>query len=352
MKKRIKARSLWVTLFVVLLLSMFGCSSGEAGQEETSAGQIEQVKTEEASQAEAGDPVKVSVVLDWSPNTNHTGLYAAKQMGYFAEEGLDVDIVLPGAASADTAVASGEARFGVSYQEGVTLARTQGVPLVSIAAVIQHNTSGFASPKGLGIATPKDFEGRTYGGWGSPVEGAMIESLMKDAGADYSKVKQVSIGENDFFSAQKQGIDFQWIYYGWTGIESELRNEPLNMVWLKDYSKKLDYYTPVLVTNETMIADQPEIVGKFVRAASRGYQYAVSNPEDAANALLEAVPELNRELVVASAKWLSSKYIDDAPRWGEQKVEVWSNYAEWMKERGLMEGEFDPAKAFTNDFLP
>jgi ABC-type nitrate/sulfonate/bicarbonate transport system substrate-binding protein len=124
------------------------------------------------------------------------------------------------------------------------------------------------------------------------------------------------------------------------------------MVWLKDYSKKLDYYTPVLVTNETMIADQPELVGKFVRAASRGYQYAVSNPEDAANALLEAVPELNRELVVASAKWLSSKYIDDAPRWGEQKVEVWANYAEWMKERGLMEGEFDPAKAFTNDFLP
>lgn len=89
---------------------------------------------------------KVSVVLDWTPNTNHTGLYVAKEKGYFKQEGLDVNIVKPGETGADQLVASGKAEFGVGYQEGITQARIQGVPIVSIAAIIQHNTSGFASP--------------------------------------------------------------------------------------------------------------------------------------------------------------------------------------------------------------
>jgi len=307
----------------------------------------------ESNQAEGGEALrKVTVVLDWTPNTNHTGLYVADAKGYYAEEGLDVEIVQPGDAGADAVVASGEAEFGVSYQEGVTLARTQNFPLVSIAAVIQHNTSGFAAPAALGIKSPKDFEGKTYGGWGSPVEAAMIESLMSEAGADFSKVEIVSIGNNDFFTAQQNGIDFQWIYYGWTGVESELRGEPIDVVWLTDYSDKLDYYTPVLVTNETLLKNDPELARKFLRATSKGYSFAADTPEEAANVLTEAVPELNKELVVASQKWLSPKYIDDAARWGEQKQEVWDNYATWMSEHGLLEGEFDAAKAFSNEYLP
>ncbi len=302
--------------------------------------------------ADDGKLEKVQVVLDWTPNTNHTGLYAAKELGYFKEEGLDVDIILPGESGADAVVASGEVQFGVSNQESVTQARVNGVPLVSIAALIQHNTSGFASPADHGIKTPKDFEGKTYGGWGSPVESAMIESLMKETNADFSKVTVASIGNADFFTAMNQNIDFAWIFYGWTGVEAELRNEPLNMVWLTDYSDKLDYYTPVLATNEKLISQKPELVKKFLKAVSRGYQYAIENPEEAADLLVKAVPELNKELVAASQKWLSPKYIDDAPRWGEQKTEVWENYAGWMKEHGLLDGEFKAEDAFTNEFLP
>src|SRR5690606_5117042 len=122
---------------------------------------------------------KVKVVLDWTPNTNHTGLYVARDKGFFAEQGLDVEIVQPGDAGADQMVAAGAAEFGVSYQESITMARTSGVPLVSVAAVIQHNTSGFASPVGHHITRPRDFEGKRYGGWGAPVEEAVIDSLMK-----------------------------------------------------------------------------------------------------------------------------------------------------------------------------
>lgn len=294
----------------------------------------------------------VKIVLDWSPNTNHTGLYVAKEQGFYEEEGLNVDILLPGSGGADAMVASGEVPFGISYQEGVTQGRTQGVPLVSIAAVIQHNTSGFAAPVDRGIKTPKDYEGKTYGGWGSPVEEAILKSIMDQTGADVGKVKFVNMGEADYFTAVKRDIDFAWIFYAWTGIEAELRGEPLDMQYVKDYTDKLDYYTPVIVTNEKTAANDPELVKAFMRATSKGYEYAIEHPEEAADILLKAVPDLDKELVLASQKWLSPKYQDDAARWGEQKREVWQNYSDWMHERGLIEEELDTDKAFTNEFLP
>ncbi|OIK09724.1 ABC transporter substrate-binding protein [Bacillus sp. MUM 116] len=295
---------------------------------------------------------KITVVLDWTPNTNHTGLYVAKAKGYFKEQGLDVDIIQPGETGADQLVASGKADFGVGYQEGITQARVQGVPLVSIAAVIQHNTSGFASPAAKNIKSPKDFEGKTYGGWGSPVEKSVISSLMDKEHSDANKVKIINMGDTDFFTAVKRDIDFAWIYYGWTGVEAELRNQKINMIYLTDYSKKLDYYTPVLETNEKMIANNPDTVKAFLKAASQGYEFAIKNPDQAADILIKAAPDLDPKLVKASQKWLSPKYQDDASQWGLQKKTVWENYASWMYDHKLLDKKLDAEKAFTNEFLP
>ncbi|HWO97057.1 MAG TPA: ABC transporter substrate-binding protein [Bacillus sp. (in: firmicutes)] len=328
----------WLAVLCSLFL-ISGCSNDHAAPDE------EQKEKEDSLK-------KVSVVLDWTPNTNHTGLYVAKNKGYFEEEGLDVEIITPGETGADQLVASGKAEFGVSYQEGITQARVQGVPLVSIAAVIQHNTSGFASPAEKNITSPKSFEGKTYGGWGSPVEKAVITSLMNLEKADVGKVNIVNMGDTDFFTAVKRDIDFAWIYYGWTGIEAELRGEKLNMVYLTDYSDKLDYYTPVLATSEKMIDENPDTVKAFVKAASKGYGFAINKPEEAADILLKAVPDLDSDLVKKSQEWLSTRYQDDAARWGEQKLEVWENYASWMYDNKLLEKELDSKKAFTNDFLP
>lgn len=328
-------------LFIIAVLALVGCSSNDATNEAT-----------ETNNTNDNELEKVTVVLDWTPNTNHTGLYVAKENGYFEEQGLDVDIIMPGEAGADQLVASGKAEFGVSYQEAITLARTQDVPIVSIAAVIQHNTSGFASLADKNITSPKDFEGKVYGGWGSPIEQAVLETLMVNDDADIEKLDIVNAGDTDFFTMAEKNIDFAWIYYGWTGIEAELRDQEINIVYLTDYSEKLDYYTPVLATNEKMIKENPETVKAFVAAAAKGYEFAIENPEDAANILTAAVPELDADLVVASQKWLADKYKDDAPRWGEQKLDVWKNYADWMKENNVLEGEFDPESAFTNDFLP
>ncbi|WP_121640124.1 ABC transporter substrate-binding protein [Virgibacillus sp. Bac330] len=322
---------------LIVLLTACNANDSEQGKEEKSADKARK---------------EVSVVLDWTPNTNHTGLYVAKEKGYFEEQGLDVDIKMPGEAGADQLVASGKADFGVSYQEGITEARVQDIPIVSIAAVIQHNTSGFASPKEKDITEPKDFEGKTYGGWGAPLEKAVISSLMKQDDADVEKVDIVNMGDTDFFTAVERDIDFAWIFYGWTGIEAELRNEEINMVYLTDYTEKLDYYTPVLATNETMIEEDPDTIKQFLAAVTKGYELAIENPDEAAEILIQAEPDLDADLVKASQKWLADKYQDDAARWGEQKLEVWENYSTWMYDNDLLDKPLDSEKAFTNEFLP
>ncbi|MBB6636581.1 ABC transporter substrate-binding protein [Cohnella thailandensis] len=327
-------------LSLTALLLAAGCGnnaeSNEGGASSSASKELEEVK----------------VVLDWTPNTNHTGLYVAAAQGFWEKRGLKVEIVQPPESGADAMVASGAADFGVGAQEGLTLAREQDMPLVSLAAIIQHNTSGFASPAEKGIKEPKDFEGRTYGGWGSPAEEAVIGSMMKNQGADVSKVKFVNAGTADFFTAITKDIDFEWIFQAWTGIEAEQRGIELNMVYLADFDKRLDYYTPILETSEKMIADKPDVVRAFVEGASEGYEYAIEHPAESADILLKAVPDLNAELVKASQEWLANKYQDDAPRWGEQKREVWSGYAEFLKEHGLLKADLDYDAMFTNDFLP
>ncbi|ASA25320.1 ABC transporter substrate-binding protein [Paenibacillus donghaensis] len=347
-------KSLLLCLACLLVIAIAGCGSNN-GNSASPTGSAAPEASPESGAAATEAPKEltpVKIALDWTPNTNHTGLYAAKELGYYAEEGLDVEIVQPGAAGADTMVTSGEAAFGIGAQESLTLARLQGVPLVSIAAIIQHNTSGFAAPQDRNIKSPKDFEGKTYGGWGSPAEEAAMKAIMDPEGGDVKKVKLINIGEADYFTAVKRDIDFAWIFYAWTGIEAELRGEPVDMLYLKDYAPQLDYYTPVLTTSEKQIAENPELVKAFLKATSKGYQYAIDQPEEAAALLSKAVPDLDAELVLASQKWLSPKYQDDAPRWGEQKAEVWQNYADWMYGLKLLDKPLDATSTFTNDFLP
>lgn len=298
----------------------------------------------------------VRVGLDWTPNTNHTGLYVAQDKGYYAQQGLAVEIL--GAQEGGTVeqlVAAGRLDFGISYQEGVTQARVEGVPIVSIAAIIQHNTSGFASRTEEGITSPRDFIGKKYGAFGSPVEEAVIRGLLEcvGAGEQFDQVKFVDIGSSDFFVAtERDEVDFVWIFKGWTGIEAEVRGVPLNIVMMNDVQCIPDYYTPVIITSEKLIAERPDLVRRFLAATSAGYRFAIEQPAEAADILLKAAPELDAELVRRSQQYLAGQYQAEAPRWGEQKLEVWRTYAQWMAERNLIARMIEPEKAFTNDFLP
>ena len=300
----------------------------------------------------AASEEKITVSLDWTPNTNHTGLYAAIHQGYYEEEGLNVEIIQPPEGTAETVVAADQAQFGVGYQESVTFARLEDMPIVSVATVIQHNTSGFASVKEKGIASPADFEGKRYGGWGSPVEKATLKALMNKYDAEVEKVEIITSGDMDFFAASEKDIDFAWIFEGWTGIEARIRGIELNYIDLGQENEALDYYTPVIITNEKNINENPDIVRAFMRATTKGYEYSIENPEAAAEILLENAPELDRTLVIESQKYLSDKYQAEAEQWGIQKEEVWQNYTDWLFENDLIEIKIDVKSAFTNEFIP
>lgn len=297
---------------------------------------------------------KVTMVLDWTPNTNHTGLYVALENGYFKEEGLDVDIVQPSDGGATTLVATGKADFGISYQEEVTFAKTSSdpLPIKAIATIIQHNTSGFASPKEKNITSPKDFIGKTYGGWGSPSEDAILDAVMKKDGKEFKDLKVVNVGDDDFFTAVKNKIDFMWIFEAWTGMEAKLQGLKLNYIPLKDLDKRLDYYTPVIVSNEKILNENPELAKKFLNATSKGYEFAIKNPTEAAKILVKYAPEINEKLAIESQQYLANQYKAEASRWGEMKDSVWDNYTEFLREYKVIEKDMKASEAYTNEFLP
>jgi len=315
-----------LTISLLLLMALVGCGKSQSDLE------------------------KISVTLDWTPNTNHTGLYVAQELGYFAQEGLEVQILQPGQGVTDQIVATGKSHFGVSYQENVIRARSEGIPLVSIAAVIQHNTSGFASLKEANISSVKDFEGKRYGSWDSPSELAILGNVMQAADADISKVEIIS-GIYDFFSTIGKDADFEWIYYGWDGVIAAQRGLEIDYIPLKDLNPVFDYDTPVLISSEDYLKANSETAVKFLKAAKKGYEYCIAEPEKAADILIKHVPELNSEQVQASLKYLANEYQAEAEHWGLQKLSVWESFANWMSDEKLISEPLSIDQAFTNEYL-
>ena len=297
--------------------------------------------------------LEVSVALDWTPNTNHTGIFAAEALGYFAEEGLEVNVLEPSPVVSLQLVASGRADFGVSSQEYVTMARAEGTPVVSIATLYPHNTSGFAALSSTGILSPADFAGRRYGGWGSDLEAVMVDTVMTDAGADPSTVQLVNLGTLDFATAAQAGLaDFFWIYYGWEGIHAQLLGLDVTYLPLANLDPVLDYYTPVVVASEATLSEKPDVVRRFLRALARGYAYVAASPDAASGFLLAQAPELDRDLVIASQRWLATQSETSLALWGRQDPEVWRRFAVWALAHALIRRAIDSDAAFTNAFLP
>lgn len=327
------------TLLTVLLFLVAACSNDNKEDTETN-------KESDKSLT------PVSFILDWTPNTNHTGLYVAKEKGYFEEVGLDVDILLPGEVSSAQLVTAGQGHFGISYQEEMIQARSEGLSVVSIGAVIQNNTAGYASPADKGIKTPKDFENKVYGAYGTETEELMLNHIMSVNDANYDDVETVLLGNSDFFAATARDIDFVSIFYGWTGIEAEIRDVDLNIIYLKDFADELNMYAPVIFTSEQIIEEDPELVEKFMSAVSKGYEFTIENPTEAAEILIDAEPELDPELVMKSSEWLAPLYKEDAEQWGIQELERWETVIDFFFENEMIKNDIDANEAFTNEFLP
>ena len=301
------------------------------------------------------DLEKITFVLDWTPNTNHTGLYVALEKGYFKEAGLDVEIVQPPEDGAVSLVASGKAQFGISFQDSLAAALSgeQALPVTAVAAVIQHNTSGIISRAGEGMDRPKGLEGHTYATWNGAIELATVEEVMKVDGGDYAKLELIPSTVTDEVSALRaKSVDALWIFYGWAGVKTELEGLETDYFAFAQIDSVFDYYTPVIISGDKFLEEHPETAKAFLSAVSKGYEFAIENPEEATEILCSAAPELEPELVLASQKYLADQYQADAPYWGYMDAKRWKGFYEWVNEKGLVEDEVPLDTGFTNDYLP
>ncbi|ADL03589.1 ABC transporter substrate-binding protein [Lacrimispora saccharolytica] len=309
----------------------------------------------QAVNMETSDLKKVTFVLDWTPNTNHTGLYVAKEKGYFKDAGLEVDIVQPPEDGAEVLVASGKAQFGMSFQDSMApaLVGENALPITAVAAVIQHNTSGIISRKGEGLASPKGMEGKNYATWDLPVEKAMVRDVVEADGGDFSKVQLVPSTVTDEVSALKsKTVDAIWIFYAWAGVKMEVEGLETDYFKFADLNPVFDYYTPVVIAGNEFLKEDPETARAFLSALSKGYEDAQKNPQEAAQILRKAAPELDEKLVMESQKYLADKYQDDVDVWGYIDPVRWNRFYEWLNENGLSSPEIPENTGFTNDFLP
>ncbi|MFA9378760.1 MAG: ABC transporter substrate-binding protein [Lachnotalea sp.] len=297
---------------------------------------------------------KISIVLDWTPNTNHTGLYVAQEKGYFADAGLEVDIVQPPEDGATALVGAGKAEFGIDFQDSLaaSFASNEPVPVTAVAAIIQHNTSGLISLKETGIDSPGKLAGHSYATWDTPIELAIIKKAVEDDGGNYNDVNLIHSGVTDVITALKTNVDAVWVYYAWDGIATVNAGLETNFLKFADYGNEFDYYTPVLVANNDFLENEPDVAKKALDAIRKGYEYAIDNPDEAADILLKAAPELDRDLVVKSQEWLSDQYKSEVVQWGYIDKNRWDTFYSWLYENDLIEREIPSGYGFSDEYLP
>ena len=300
----------------------------------------------------------VTLCLDWTPNTNHTGLYAALALGYYEDAGLDVQFVQPPENGAVLMCAAGQADFAIDAQDTMAASLDLDEPLdvTAVAAILQHNTSGILSRAGDGITSAKGLEGKIYSTWESPIELAMIRYCMEKEGGDFDKVRLIPNNLYDEPAAlAAHQTDAVWVFYGWSGINADLEEVPCDYWSFRDQAEELDYYTPVILANNAFLAESPETAKAFLEASAKGYAYAAEHPQEAADLLIEGdtTGSLDdaRDLVYASQEWLSKEYIADADEWGVFDADRWNAFYGWLYANGLTSHDLT-GTGFTNEYLP
>ena len=310
--------------------------------------------TDEASSDDDTEKTQISFVLDYTPNTNHTGIYVALAQGYFDEEGLEVEIVQPPEDGADALIGAGGAQMGVSYQDYIAnnLASDQPMPYSAVAAVIQHNTSGIMSRAEDGITRPAAMEGHSYATWNLPIEQATVEQCVEDDGGDWSQVELVPRETDDEVAGLRANMfDTVWVYEAWAVQNAIVQDFDYNYFSFISINDVFDYYTPVIAVNDDFAAENPEAVKGFLRAVKRGYEYAVEDPDGAADILCEQVPELDPELVHQSQAYLADEYVSDADSWGVIDPDRWAAFFQWLNDNGLVDNELDVTAGYDLSFL-
>ncbi|WP_375102735.1 ABC transporter substrate-binding protein [Paenibacillus sp. RS8] len=309
-------------------------------------------KVSNASNSENKQRHKLTIMLDWYPNAVHSFLYAAEQNGYFQEEGLDVEIQMP----ADTndalkLVAANQVDLALSYQPQVLMARSEKIPVRSIAAIVRHPLNHLMVPQSGDIKSPKDLTGKQVGYSSIPLYEAMIRTMIQNDGGDPNASKLIDVGFDlipAIATGQVDAIMGGFINHEQLILEKE--GHPVHSFNPTDFGVP-DYYELVLVASEQGVQNSESYFKKFLSAITKGQQFVQDNPEKALNLLLaheDATSPLEKEIEEKSLQILLPLMNAGDQNFGYQEPASWEKVRQWLSDNDLLSTDIKAEDAFIN----
>ncbi|KAH9297419.1 hypothetical protein KI387_029101 [Taxus chinensis] len=310
------------------------------------------MRSAEKTKMEAEDLTCISVALDWTPNTNHVGLYVAKALKYYREVGLKVDLISPHLDNYSTTpafkVSSKSATFALGPSETVIghhlpPSSPTREKLVAIATVLQQDISAIATLKGSNISRPRELDGKTYASYAARFEGRIVQHLIQADGGKglFTEIAPDKLGIWNVLLSGK--ADATWIFSAWEGVEAKQKQVELNEFRLADYG--IPYgYSPVVFVHPDTLKAYPDVVRRFLRATAKGYTYSAANIDKASLILCETANEENPTcvdpldpfMVLASMNYLSTHLLDKEGNWGLMDPNRWQKFLDWLSAEGIL----------------
>ena len=299
MKKTIFSKAIAILGSIAMLVGVAAC--GQSNDSTKTA-------------ADGNGLTKVTFMLSWAPDTNHIGVYVAKNKGYFKQAGLDVDIVAVAQAGAEQAVNNGMADFALSNLTNVGIYTLKGAKIKQVMQVQQKPSAIWCSlASNKDIKSPKDFDGKTFATFGSNESDAVIRRMIQTDGGK-GTFDKVTVGTSTFQTLSSKKADFGGFYATWEGVQADMYGPKLNCFTEPDYGVPGNADAIGIITSDKTISSNPTLVRKFVQATKKGYEYAYSHPDDAAAILVKEAPDANLKLAFVKK---SMKTIVDGQYWGD-----------------------------------
>ncbi|MGD9571586.1 MAG: ABC transporter substrate-binding protein [Thermoleophilia bacterium] len=301
----------------------------------------------------SGDAQRVSLILDWYANADHAGIYGAVEEGFFADEGLDVVPEVPSDPTAALKqVGAGRAPFAISYEPEVLLARSQGVPVVAVGALVVHPLNSVIVRADAGIESPADLEGRTVGAAGTPSDKPLLDAVVRSAGGDPAEVTVRNVGFTLAPSLAAGKVDAVIGAY-WNIEQVDLERQGVETTAFRlEENGVPDYDELVVVTSDQVVQDDPELVASFLAGLRRGQDWAATDQGGAVEHLVAANPDLDGETVAEQLELTAPLLSPPDEETLALDVSEWEAFAAWMRDNGLLTEPVVVADAVTDRFLP
>lgn len=295
------------------------------------------------------------IALDWTPNGNHVGIFVAIAKGWYEGAGLDIELLSPHqdkysqtpaskVLSGVADVAIGPSETVISHHHACRPDGAEAVDLIAVAALLQQDDSAIVTLKSSGIDSMKKLQNKRYASYGARYEGRIVKQMIQNDGGtgDYKEVTPEKLG---LWNTVVNGTtDATWVFMSWEGEEAKMKGIDLNVFSLKDYGVHYGYPLVMFTKPDEVLtqSESRENLATFLRETARGYEFAVSNKEEAATLMIaewqRLFPEfpIDDELVRRSVAAASNTILDDQGKWGTITADRWDSFLVWLSQNGFL----------------